>query len=90
LARIEIFGEKRQRGSDPQNNGKKMGKFTGEAEKKVFATYFLDMVRTELRQSARGLDRSKTGNCCLQAGERLLDTEVVNFQWVKGSLVVQY
>lgn len=65
-----------------------MGKFTGKAEKKILVSHFLDMVRTELHQSARSLGRSKAGKRCLQAGERLFGAEVMDFQLVKSGLAV--
>ena len=84
LAGVEVFGEKRQRRGQPQDEGEEVGELAGEAQQQALAPDFLDMVRAELRQASLRLGRSQARGRGVQAGERLLCGEALDVHRENG------
>ena len=84
LARVEGLGEKRQRRGHPQDEGEKMGEFTGKSQKQRLARHFLEAVGAELGQPALRFSGSQACRRGVQAGEDFFDGEALDVHGKAG------
>jgi len=73
LIRVEMIGDERQRGADPQDDRKKMGEFASEAQEQRLAPDFFDVVRSEFAEPARGIGSVEPCRRSFEARQALLD-----------------
>ena len=78
LARIEMVGDKGQRGTDPQDDREEVRELAGEAQQNTLAAYFLDVVRSELRPAAHRFGRRQACRRGAQAGQGRFGVKPIN------------
>jgi hypothetical protein len=77
LTRVEMLGEKRQRGAYPEDDGEEMDELARKTEQRMFAIHLLDVVGSEFGPATHRLVRSKAGCRRLEARKSLLSAEAM-------------